>query len=65
MNYGIEKKLLLCPSKLDMESTATIKWRRFEKTEVGVNNDTDHPRLILHEAYKETTLVEFVTLLHT
>jgi hypothetical protein len=60
LNCGVEIKLLLCPSELDMESTATIKWRRFEKTEVGMNNDTGLPRLILQEAYKETTPTEFV-----
>ena len=44
-----------------MESTATIKWDRFEKIEVGVNNDSGLLRLILHEAYKETAPIEFVT----
>lgn len=59
-NCGVDRKLMFCPNELDMETTDTFKWRRFEKTEVGVNNETGLPRLILQEAYKETTPPEFV-----
>jgi hypothetical protein len=51
---GVLKKLLFCPSELNPHLAALVKWRRFEKVEVGINLDSGDLEFIVQEVYKET-----------
>jgi hypothetical protein len=50
------EKLRFCPSELNPDSAALMKWRRFEKVEAGINLDSG-------EVYKETIPFELVNFL--
>ena len=60
---GVSKKLVFCPHELEVDSTAIVKWRMFEKIKSGTNPQIGLPKTILTESYKETPPHELVNYL--
>ena len=50
-NYGVSKKLVFCPHKLEVDSTAILKWRMFEKIKSVINLQIGLSKAILTKSY--------------
>jgi hypothetical protein len=59
---GVERKLLFCPLEVDPESEDILSWRRFQKVEIGKDDD-GKPIKRVYEVHVDTSPVELVLYL--
>jgi hypothetical protein len=59
VHCGIQKKLSFCPSEVDNASIEVVSWRRFERLQVG-RDDEGKPRVRMREVHKSTAPFELV-----
>jgi hypothetical protein len=59
---GVERKLLFCPSKVDPELEDIISWCRFQRVEIGQDNE-GKPIKQVREVHVQTSPVELVLYL--